>query len=114
THVTRTLKLLAAVVAISTVALVGCGDDDPTTITVSAAASLRDAFAAIGDDFTAANPNVEVRFNFDSSSTLSTQIIEGAPADVYASADEANMAKLTDEGLIAGEPEVFARNGLVI
>ena len=53
-------------------------------------------------------------FNFDSSSALATQILEGAPADVFASADEANMAKLTDEGLIAGEPEVFARNELVI
>ncbi|MBK9179461.1 MAG: molybdate ABC transporter substrate-binding protein [Acidimicrobiales bacterium] len=84
------------------------------TITVSAAASLREAFDRIGDGFSTANPGVEVTFNFDSSSTLSTQILEGAPADVYASADVANMTKLTDESLIAGDPEIFARNELVI
>jgi molybdate transport system substrate-binding protein len=84
------------------------------TLTVSAAASLTDAFTEIGDDFMADNPDVEATFNFDSSSTLVTQITEGAPADVVASADEANMGKLTGAGLIAGEPEVFARNELVI
>ncbi len=52
--------------------------------------------------------------NFDSSSTLATQILEGAPADVFASADEESTARLTDENLIAGEPQVFARNELVI
>jgi molybdate transport system substrate-binding protein len=121
--------LLFALTAVAAVLVAGCGSGDDSsgttsgtgsasdpegTITVSAAASLTDAFTRIGDDFMAANPGVEVTFNFDSSSTLATQIIEGAPADVYASADEANMAKLTEEGLIAGEPEVFARNGLVI
>lgn len=83
-------------------------------LTVSAAASLRDAFTAIGDDFEAANPDVEVTFNFDSSSTLATQVVEGVPVDVYASADEANITKLTDKNLVAGRPEVFARNELVI
>lgn len=83
-------------------------------ITVSAAASLRDAFTEIGDRFKAANPGVEVAFNFDSSATLATQIIEGVPVDVYASADQANMTKLTDKNLVAGQPEVFARNELVI
>lgn len=84
------------------------------TITVSAAASLTDAFTQIGADFAAANPGVEVTFNFDGSSILATQIIQGAPADVYASADEHNMARLTDDDVIAGEPEVFARNELVV
>lgn len=84
------------------------------TITVSGATSLTGAFTEIADGFSEAHPDVEVTFNFDASSTLATQIIEGAPADVYASADEANMTKLTDEDLVAGEPEIFARNELVI
>ncbi len=108
--------------------LVACGDDptgssDPASrsstgleggIAVSAAASLTEAFTQIGDDFAAANPGVEVTFNFDSSSALVAQILEGAPADVVASADEVTMAELTDAGLVAGEPEAFARNELVI
>ncbi len=53
-------------------------------------------------------------FNFAASSDLVTQINEGAPADVFASADEANMTKLTDAGDNAGEPEVFATNSLQI
>ncbi|MCC7078226.1 MAG: molybdate ABC transporter substrate-binding protein [Acidimicrobiia bacterium] len=128
-----TKALFAVLAGLSLVALslfsAACGSDDnaaPTTsttsagstleggITVSAAASLTDAFTEIGDDFHAANPDVEVTFNFDSSATLATQIIEGAPVDVYASADEANMTKLTDQNLVAGEAEVFARNELVI
>ena len=84
------------------------------SITVSAAASLTAPFTTIGEDFMAANPGTEVTFNFDSSGTLSKQILEGAPADLFASADQANMAKLTDADLIAGEPEVFARNQLAI
>jgi molybdate transport system substrate-binding protein len=83
-------------------------------ITVAAAASLTDAFTRIAGDFAAANPGVEVTFTFDSSSALATQIAEGAPADVYASADDADMAALTDRGLIAGEPDLFARNEVVI
>jgi molybdate transport system substrate-binding protein len=84
-------------------------------ITVSAAASLTTPFKTIGDDFEKANPGVtDVTFNFDSSGTLATQIQGGAPADGFASADEANMKKLTDAGLIAGAPVVFARNQLTI
>lgn len=83
-------------------------------ITVSAATSLREAFTELGDDFTAAHPDVDVVFNFDASSALATQIREGAPADVFASADEASMRELVDDELVAGRPAVFARNELVI
>ena len=83
-------------------------------ITVSAAASLTAPFTTIGEDFMAANPDTEVTFNFDSSGSLSKQILEGAPADLFASADQANMTKLTDADLVAGTPEVFARNQLAI
>lgn len=84
------------------------------SITVSAAASLTEAFTAIGEDFMTAYPETEVVFTFDSSATLAQQVIDGAPVDVYASADEANMAKLTEPGLVAGEPTVFGTNQLVI
>lgn len=80
-------------------------------LTVYAAASLSGAFDAIGEAFVAENP--EVRFSpvYDGSSTLVTQILEGAPADVFASADEANMDKAAD---VAVDPTLFASNTLVI
>ena len=67
-------------------------------ITVLAAASLTEAFTEIGKSFEAANPGVHVKFSFDSSSTLATQANNGAPADVFASADEADagIVYLTD------------------
>ncbi|WP_282848154.1 molybdate ABC transporter substrate-binding protein [Microbacterium oxydans] len=79
--------------------------------TVYAAASLSGAFDTIGEAFVAENP--EVRFSpvYDGSSTLVTQILEGAPADVFASADEANMDKAVD---VAVDPTLFASNTLVI
>jgi len=84
------------------------------SITVSAAASLTEPFTSIGEGFRAANPDVEVTFTFDSSGTLARQILAGAPSDVFAAADEASMATLTGEDLIAGSPAVFARNQLTI
>ena len=85
------------------------------TLTVSAAASLTDPFKKIADAFRKANPGVtDVKLSFDSSSTLAKQILDGAPADVFASADEVNMTKLTDAHLVAGTPQVFARNRLAI
>jgi len=84
-------------------------------ITVSAAASLTEPFKKIGDDFKKANPGVsDVKFNLDASSTLAKQVQEGASVDNFASADEPNMAKLTDAALTAGPPVVFARNKLTI
>jgi molybdate transport system substrate-binding protein len=105
-----------------------CGSDDegstvgPTTttpgvagdITVFAAASLTDAFTEVGEAFTAANPDAKATFSFDASSALVQQITEGAPADVIASADTANMDKLTEAGLNGTEPVIFATNLLTI
>jgi molybdate transport system substrate-binding protein len=79
-------------------------------ITVFAAASLTAAFTEIGDAFMVENPDAKVTFNFAASSELVTQIGEGAPADVFASADLSNMTKLTDAGKNASEPVVFATN----
>jgi molybdate transport system substrate-binding protein len=84
------------------------------TVTVFAAASLTGAFTRIGKDFEAANPGTTVVFNFAGSSALATQIILGAPADVFASAAPANMTTVTDAGDGDGTPTVFARNQLVI
>jgi molybdate transport system substrate-binding protein len=85
-----------------------------TELTVFAAASLTDAFEAIADAFEAANPGVEILFNFGSSSTLATQLAQGAPADVFASANDAQMAIAVDSGRIAGTPDTFAQNRLVL
>ena len=83
-------------------------------ITVFAAASLTDSFNEIGAAFTKANPDSKVTFSFDASSALVQQITQGAPADVFASADTANMDKLTSAGLNGTEPVVFATNSLAI
>lgn len=80
-------------------------------LTVYAAASLSGAFDEIGDAFTEANPDVQFSGVYDGSSTLVTQLLEGAPADVFASADEANMRKLEDAAV---DPALFASNTLVI
>jgi molybdate transport system substrate-binding protein len=83
-------------------------------ITVSAAASLTEAFTEAGDAFEADHPGTTITFTFDSSGTLSRQILDGAPVDVFASADEENMAKLTDADLVEGDPTAFAENQLTI
>jgi molybdate transport system substrate-binding protein len=84
------------------------------TLTVFAAASLTDVFTDLGDRLEGENPGLTVQFNFAGSPALATQISQGAPADVFASANEAQMAVVTDADLADGEPEVFARNVLQI
>ncbi len=84
-----------------------------SSITVFAAASLREAFTAAAPAFTA-KTGVNVVFNFGGSDTLETQIESGAPADVFASANQTQMKKAVDDGMIAGDPQVFARNRLVV
>lgn len=79
-------------------------------VTVFAAASLTAAFTEIADAFMVENPEANVVLNFAGSSDLVTQITEGAPADVFASADLNNMTKITDASLNTGEPVVFATN----
>lgn len=83
----------------------------PTTITVAAAASLSDVFPAIAEDFTAANPDVRVRFTFAGSNALVEQVRAGAPIDVLATASLASMASTGD---LVGQSTLFARNALTI
>ena len=79
-----------------------------------AAASLTKTFEQIGTEFEAQHDGVTVEFSFGGSSDLVAQIQEGAPADVFASADTANMDKLTAEDLQADDPQDFATNTLEI
>lgn len=83
-------------------------------LSVYAAASLGAAFDEIAEAFERANPHVDVLpIVYDGSSRLATQLVEGAAADVFATADERTMARVTDAGL-AADPAVFATNTLVI
>jgi molybdate transport system substrate-binding protein len=84
------------------------------TITVAAAQSLSAAFTEIGADFEAKHPGLTVRFDFAGSAALVGQIEQGAPTDVFASADEANMQRVVAGGDADGTPTVFAHNGLAI
>jgi molybdate transport system substrate-binding protein len=104
--------------------IAGCGSDSPVdggtsaaptgTVTVLAAASLTESFTEIGNDFEAAHPGTTVTFSFAGSAQLATQITAGAPADVFAAASPATMKTVTDAGDGTGQPQVFARNQLVI
>jgi len=105
----------------------GCGDtgEEATSTTtgpgtalegellVSAAASLTDAFAEIESVFETAHPGVDLVLNFGSSSSLREQILEGAPADVFASANTSNMDRVIEAGE-ADDPHIFATNVLQI
>lgn len=84
------------------------------SITVSAAASLTDAFRALAREFRKAHPKVRLRFNFGSSSALVSQIQAGAPADVFAAADTSSVDKLAASGQVNKAPRIFARNSLQI
>ncbi|WP_431843297.1 molybdate ABC transporter substrate-binding protein [Calidifontibacter indicus] len=84
------------------------------TLTVFAAASLKKTFTELGKQFETAHPGVKVTFSFAGSSDLVTQLQQGAPADIFASADTKNMDKATNDKLLAGEPTLFASNTLQI
>jgi molybdate transport system substrate-binding protein len=110
---------LTAALAAAALVLAGCGGSEeppggsaaPGGLTVFAAASLTAAFTELGQQFTAANGGTKVTFNFAGSQALATQIQQGAPADVFASADLANMAKVED---LTGTPRNLASNRLEI
>src|SRR5882757_7849474 len=84
-------------------------------LTVSAAASLTNAFKEIGTAFEAANPGTKVQFNFGASGALLQQIAKGAPVDVFASADQETMNQAEQQGLVkAGTGVNFVSNSLVV
>ncbi|MFZ4718143.1 MAG: molybdate ABC transporter substrate-binding protein [Ilumatobacteraceae bacterium] len=116
----RSVRLLAAL-ALGAL-LVACGSDEQGgdgggvtgSITVGAASSLTASFTELGDAFEGANPGVDVTFDFGASSEVVQGINEGAPTDVFASADTKNMDKLVAGAGVAADPQVFATNQLQI
>lgn len=102
-------------VALLLLPLTACGEDEPgeTTLTVYAAASLTAAFEQLAGEFEAEHDGVDVQLSFGGSSDLATQIQEGAPADVFASADTTTMDELVDDGLV-DDVWAFASNTLEI
>ncbi|MEU1515415.1 molybdate ABC transporter substrate-binding protein [Streptomyces sp. NPDC005811] len=84
------------------------------TVTVFAAASLKESFTSLGQEFEKAHPGTKVTFNFGGSDTLAASITGGAPADVFASASPKTMAIVTDAKDNATEPVTFVRNQLEI
>lgn len=111
----RCIVVVVAIGALASPVAASTRDAKPTgSITVSAAASLTEVFTEIGERFEKQYDGTDVTFNFDASSALVIQIQGGAPVDVFASADVANMNKLVDGGQVTTEPVVFARNKLRI
>ncbi|MFZ0835017.1 MAG: molybdate ABC transporter substrate-binding protein [Mycobacterium sp.] len=110
------MKRLLAVALALTVVASGCGTPktESEKVLVFAAASLKNPFTEIGERFESDNPVFSVEFSFAGSSDLVTQLTQGAPADVFASADTDNMTKAVDAGLVAGDPVNFASNTLTI
>jgi molybdate transport system substrate-binding protein len=106
--------MVAVVLCVCTTASSGVDTPVSGDVTVFAASSLTDAFRQVGAKMTKTNPDARLTFNFGSSSTLATQITNGAPADVFASADEANMQKIVEAKLTDGAPMTFAGNRLEI
>ena len=90
------------------------GDDVRGEISVFAAASLTDAFKEAAKAFESQHPGAHVTFNFASSSALATQINEGAPAELFASADQPQMKVVADSGNLAGNALTFATNRPVV
>jgi molybdate transport system substrate-binding protein len=84
------------------------------TLTVLAAASLTEAFTGLVQRFEGDHPGVDIRLNFAGSSDLAQQIVNGAAADVFAAASDATMKTVTDAGLTAEAPQIFAKNVLQI
>jgi len=108
----------AGLIALAALALGGCARDDGGSgaarqaVVVYAASSLGDAFEEIAGEFMRANAGVEVRLNLGGSAALAEQLVQGAPGDVFAAANEETMAAVVDAGLVPDEAVVFASNTL--
>ncbi|MFA5773915.1 MAG: molybdate ABC transporter substrate-binding protein [Ilumatobacteraceae bacterium] len=95
-------------------ATVSCSHSETKTVTVFAASSLQGAYFELGSNFMRSYPEYKMVFSFDSSTQLAHQIIDGAPADVFASADTGNMDLVQQGGELADTSVVFAANHLQI
>ena len=113
---TRALRVASAGLALALFVSSGCastGDADQRRLSVLAASSLTDAFSTLAARFERTY-GVDVRLSFAGSSSLAQQVVDGAPADVVATADQESMALVSDAGLAATDPTLFATNTLVI
>ena len=108
-------RLAALLIALCVCLPSGAQERSSQTLTVFAATSLTDVFEALREQFLADNPHADILLNFSSSSTLAAQLIQGAPADVFASANERQMQLVVENGIIdADDTRVFAHNQLVL
>jgi molybdate transport system substrate-binding protein len=126
-HAVRRPPVFAGLALVATLAsglaFAGCGTSSaggdpsaaPVALKVFAAASLTEAFTAMQPSFQAAHRNVTISYNFGGSDTLATQIAQGAPADVFASANTKQMDTVVKGGQVAGaSAQTFAHNRLVV
>jgi molybdate transport system substrate-binding protein len=111
----------SAVAVVALLIAAGCGQaggsgaqSPATTLTVLAASSLKEPFTELERRFEAAHGGVDVTISFAGSSDLAQQIVNGAPADVFAAANEQTMDTVVKTGLASGEPKIFATNTLQI
>ncbi|MYQ51825.1 MULTISPECIES: molybdate ABC transporter substrate-binding protein, partial [unclassified Streptomyces] len=129
---TRRTTQVAAVGAAALLALSACSSDDSSsgsgssapesssspklsgTVTVFAAASLKESFTTLGEQFEKEHPGTKVTFSFGGSDSLAASITGGAPADLFAAASPKTMKIVTDAGDTSGAPETFVRNQLEI
>ncbi|MFC4002125.1 molybdate ABC transporter substrate-binding protein [Prauserella oleivorans] len=109
------MRALTAPLLVALLVVAGCGASaGGRTLDVYAAASLTEVFGTLEKRFEQNHPGVDVRLNLAGSSKLAQQITEGAPADVFASADEPTMERVVEAGAVDGQPETFATNRLTI
>jgi molybdate transport system substrate-binding protein len=110
-------KLKRALAFLGVAALTACGttaDLESRSLTVFAASSLTGAMPKIVDAFKSEYPDSDIEVSFGSSSDLAIQIIEGAPFDVFASADRTNMSKVEEANLVNASATMFASNTFAI
>lgn len=115
-------RYAAATITLGVLALASCSQPSPAggqateqqTITVYAAASLTKTFNQLAQEYQQQHPGSTVRLTFGGSSDLLTQLKNGAPGDVLATADEPTMTKAVDARLTGGQPKIFATNRLTI
>ncbi|KND35767.1 molybdate ABC transporter substrate-binding protein [Streptomyces acidiscabies] len=105
---------VAALLTLSACSSDSTPDADATPVTVFAAASLKETFTALGEQFEKAHPGTKVTFNFAGSDSLAASITNGAPADVFAAASAKTMAIVTGKKDNATAPVTFVRNQLEI
>lgn len=107
-------KSLFVLVCLCLLGMFSAAAQNTRTLTIFAAASLTDALLDIAAAFEAEHDGVDIVFSFGGSSQLAAQIMQGAPADVFASANTRQMQTLIDAGLTDEAPHIFAHNRLVL